>query len=50
MYAGMMEARVVVIRAESIRLMQAVTVAARYSYQRKQFTDSEGQELPIIKY
>lgn len=49
-YSGMMEARFVIIVTDILKLALSVMIATRYSYKRKQFMDSKGQEIPIIRY
>lgn len=50
LYSGMMEARYVIIQTDITKLMFGSMIATRYSFKRKQFMDSQGQEIPIIRY
>ena len=50
MYAGMLAARTTILGATYFDLMRACLIGIRYSIQRRQFKDSEGEEIPVIKY
>lgn len=50
MYASMMYMRTGITGSSYYNLMKAAVIGIRYSVQRKQFKDSEEEEIPIIKY
>lgn len=42
--------RVAILQESSNTLIKAIVIAVRYAAQRLQFSDSEGNELPILEY
>lgn len=50
MYASMMRVRAYLLHMSTASLFKASTIATRYSLLRKQFKDSNGNEIPIYNY
>ena len=50
MYSGMMYMRAGIVGSCYYNLMKACIIGIRYSILRSQFKDSEGTEIPVIKY
>lgn len=49
-YSAMMKVRITLLSTSAMVLGKAVCIATRYSFLRKQFRDSRGQEVPVIDY
>lgn len=49
-YSSMLKVRICLLSTSALTLARACCIATRYSFIRKQFKDSNGQEIPIINY
>ena len=49
-YSSMLESRTALLDGHCIGIMKALQIVGRYSCLRKQFKDTQGNELPIIEY
>lgn len=49
-FTGMMKARTLLLMTSYYNMLRALTITTRYSVVRKQFHDSQGQEIRIIDY
>lgn len=50
MYSGMLFIRTSIVGSAYFNLLRASLIGIRYSVLRKQFKNTEGEEIPVIKY